>query len=89
MGLYRDLTRENVLDYVLRIDTLLYSLVFCSLNNKRQERLDHESRTYIVPYSDNILEALEQFRNIFYNHYKEDLESYNKLLSMTKGLYDT
>ena len=103
MGLYRDQTRENILEWVSYMINSIYNWAHCVLDNESYKKLDTKSRTYITSYPYDIIQTLDQpyftefksksykFQNTYrtiYIYDKKDFKTFNKLLSTTKGVYD-
>ncbi len=87
MGLWRDNTREYISSWVLGLNSLVWTLAIASLNRENRKKLCLESKTYVNPYPDDIIETLDKTYDIMHSNEKE-LETYNKLLSMISGIYD-
>lgn len=97
MGLYRDLTRENILDYVLSMETFIHRLASCYLDTENLRKFNIDSKIYVAPYPNDIIETLNQSNRIIITFSnlsqivirdEKNFETYNKLLSMSKGIYD-
>ena len=85
IGLYRDQTRENILGWILHMETFIWSLIYHIFDKKEQKKIKDKDTTFVAPLLANIVTELDEFKNLIK---RKDIGTFNKLLSTTKGIYE-